>query len=1054
MADNQQPPAPSVSTAPEPTQIQMQTPPQATGAQLGQQRTLTARVHRQGASDPDFDVPAPIEPGHTILELKALISAACGVEVHQQKLYVSGQLLSNSDPIMGLGAEGAVVPIILAEVGEEAQYEGWTTAGPGSPPSSNKSVFGETPKRGSSATLGSHCGVDVVFSFDTTGSMYNKLDEVRRSLLETVEGLIQALPDVRFGVIAHGDYSDSYTSYTLRRFDLTSDAKAACTFIRTVSGTWGGDFPECYELALREARSMSWRASARRVLVLIGDSEPHPPSFTDQDIFWKDEAELLHSMGITLYTVYVSNHDAESSAVGNEPILAAQTAPLFWSEAARLAGGLMLDNVSNLSFLIEMLRTLCNNSATESSEQDWRVAVLKSVNASSNHTQVHLAEEIKPTLSEIEHLNYWSRENDSGQIKYWYDIRWNKWNPKPIGHRFHLPRYPMDQRVWALIANYLSINNADLLTLLAQTCQTLMRCVTWRVEFSLEYFTKPGEEVYIIGNTIPLGNWNLEIKNRMLWTSGHIWRLTKRIVPGSLFIYKYAVKFPDGHIRYEDASRMWERRPRDTYAAVSFITQRTVLIRDYWGYPVSLRRRDLLISDADDDSILPPHQDNVGTSAMELRAIPEFASIDSNAAQLLTLVHLNAPRAEATLDSRAGTDLIAVIDVSGSMSGSKLHSVQNTLKSLVRNLSAADRLCLITFDDSAYRLTRLQRMDQCTKDYFYVIIDSMLDLGGTSIRTGLSKAIQVLEKRTYTNPVTAVMLLTDGQDYLTTDVAKTLFSQTTVQFSLYTFGYGPDHDATLLSSLAELGHGMFYYIENDSKVEEAFARCLGGLLSVYAQNLRVTINSANNSQILKLNTSFPVTQRTPDRVCITLPDVFCEENRDIPLVVQLPSFNSAAASSPTSNICYLVVDVEYDVAATQTHQAISCNMTVSRTLDASLMHTGPNLDVDLQRNRVTVATAIGAAATAASNHRFDEARKVLLDAQQSVKTSATANNPFILGLLSDISKSLSAVSSEIAFNSGGFQFMQQQLQSHWLQRASHTSDLYQNESQANFTQGH
>jgi Mg-chelatase subunit ChlD len=35
--------------------------------------------------------------------------------------------------------------------------------------------------------------------------------------------------------------------------------------------------------------------------------------------------------------------------------------------------------------------------------------------------------------------------------------------------------------------------------------------------------------------------------------------------------------------------------------------------------------------------------------------------------------------------------------------------------------------------------------------------------GGTSIRNGLSKGISVLRNRKHLNPITAIMLLTDGQ---------------------------------------------------------------------------------------------------------------------------------------------------------------------------------------------------------------------------------------------------------------------------------------------------
>lgn len=50
--------------------------------------------------------------------------------------------------------------------------------------------------------------IDVVISFDTTGSMYPVLTQVRRKVKEAVERLMSELPGIQIGIIAHGDYYD------------------------------------------------------------------------------------------------------------------------------------------------------------------------------------------------------------------------------------------------------------------------------------------------------------------------------------------------------------------------------------------------------------------------------------------------------------------------------------------------------------------------------------------------------------------------------------------------------------------------------------------------------------------------------------------------------------------------------------------------------------------------------------------------------------------------------------------------------------------------------
>ena len=45
---------------------------------------------------------------------------------------------------------------------------------------------------------------------------------------------------------------------------------------------------------------------------------------------------------------------------------------------------------------------------------------------------------------------------------------------------------------------------------------------------------------------------------------------------------------------------------------------------------------------------------------------------------------------------------------------------------------------------------------------------------------------------------------------------------TTLQFegTVYTFGFGSDHDATLLEAISTQGGGVYYYIDSNEKVRD------------------------------------------------------------------------------------------------------------------------------------------------------------------------------------------------------------------------------------------
>ena len=129
---------------------------------------------------------------------------------------------------------------------------------------------------------------DVVFSFDTTGSMSSVIDSVRQNLTETVDRLFMEIPGIRIGIIAHGDYCD-YPNL-MWKLDLTRDIGKIHNFITTAKSTGGGDCDECYELVLETAKSMRW-ASEVKVLVVIGDAAPHEVGYRHQKMEYLSDVE-------------------------------------------------------------------------------------------------------------------------------------------------------------------------------------------------------------------------------------------------------------------------------------------------------------------------------------------------------------------------------------------------------------------------------------------------------------------------------------------------------------------------------------------------------------------------------------------------------------------------------------------------------------------------------------------------------------------------------------------------------------------------------------------
>ena len=139
--------------------------------------------------------------------------------------------------------------------------------------------------------------IEILISFDTTGSMSYYLDEVKNEINNIIHRLFMDIPNLKIGVIAHGDYCDASVYYLTQTMDLTSNVEGLCEMVKNVEGTGGGDFEECYELIMRMARQVKWTPGSQRALVMIGDACPHTPdSLTEmgkEPIDWKVEAAAL-----------------------------------------------------------------------------------------------------------------------------------------------------------------------------------------------------------------------------------------------------------------------------------------------------------------------------------------------------------------------------------------------------------------------------------------------------------------------------------------------------------------------------------------------------------------------------------------------------------------------------------------------------------------------------------------------------------------------------------------------------------------------------------------
>ena len=123
-------------------------------------------------------------------------------------------------------------------------------------------------------------------------------------------------------------------------------------------------------------------------------------------------------------------------------------------------------------------------------------------------------------------------------------------------------------------------------------------------------------------------------------------------------------------------------------------------------------------------------------------------------------------------EKSSNTELICVIDVSGSMIGEKIKLVKQSLKVLLELMGEKDKLGLVLFNHESQLLLDLTYTTNANKKKIISLIDRIKASGGTYILGGLEIAVNMLEssqKKRITNLnnkliSSAIILLSDGMD--------------------------------------------------------------------------------------------------------------------------------------------------------------------------------------------------------------------------------------------------------------------------------------------------
>lgn len=207
-------------------------------------------------------------------------------------------------------------------------------------------------------------------------------------------------------------------------------------------------------------------------------------------------------------------------------------------------------------------------------------------------------------------------------------------------------------------------------------------------------------------------------------------------------------------------------------------------------------------------------------------------------------------------EEKTAFDLAIVLDRSNSMKGAPLDNSLQTIRSIIRKISADDKLHLITYDTNATVVFENGTLSEAEQ---LVHLTTTVHSGSaTNIEAGLRAASVLLTKhKGGIDRSKRIFLFSDGKPTRGECSTEGLVSLTRTFKSLEgivtsSFGIGDSFDENLMQHFSETGGGEYYYIDSAENIEELANQGLEGLLSLVGEDTFLKVNPAPNCKISKI----------------------------------------------------------------------------------------------------------------------------------------------------------------------------------------------------------
>jgi Ca-activated chloride channel family protein len=203
------------------------------------------------------------------------------------------------------------------------------------------------------------------------------------------------------------------------------------------------------------------------------------------------------------------------------------------------------------------------------------------------------------------------------------------------------------------------------------------------------------------------------------------------------------------------------------------------------------------------------------------------------------------------------TDLVIVLDRSGSMMGEKIAHAVASVRELAEQLRGEDRLALVSYASGARVDVPLTGLDGRGRGLLEMALAGATPSGGTNMSSGLDLGLRLLESGRSSGRIRHLILISDGLanegDSSFGGLTARASLAVRAEFMLSTVGVGTDFNEQLMTAIADAGTGNYYYVRHAEDLGSVFAREFDAARSTVATGLAVRIEPAQGVRVTEVS---------------------------------------------------------------------------------------------------------------------------------------------------------------------------------------------------------